>query len=313
MQVFDPSFNPIDISKGTKDDLAQSLYSIYEGLRNNIEPGIEDERSEILITTDSDDKSSKSSIIITKEDEQFNHNRVKTDDNVIDYHSKSSSLPVSSKKNQYLLYNAGESSTESRASAEYCENISAKLHHDHRNLFTLSSTSTGSIKHPNQSSGYITKTEQVPLVSYPPSEVLPLHGKQSECTSEATVNIKPHTQISIMHVSRTVNSTYSAEKDYDNITQVHGEWFTKSVNIVMEGCVTSDNDMHRWRKKSAIGTTSECTSNNNLVDAQCFIPSYNCIGKETCIHHELPVVDQDVLPECNLSLNPSHFQPLDSM
>ena len=173
-----------------------------------------------------------------------------------------------------------------------------------------SSTSTRSIKHPNHSSGYITETEEVLLPSYIPSEVLPLQGKQSECTSEVTVNIKAHTPTSITHVSETENSTYSAERDYD-ITQVHREQFT---NILMEGYGTNDNDMNRWRKKSATSTSSECTSDNSLFDLRCFtVPSRNSTGKETCIDHELPSVDQDMLLECHLSLNPSHFQPLDSL
>ena len=159
------------------------------------------------------------------------------------------------------------------------------------------SRSTGCIKslsHSSNSSGYITETEQVPLASCVPSEMQ--LQKQSRCTSEVTVNIEADTRTSISHVGKAINSTHSAKRDCD-ITQVHEKQFTRPANV-LEGCVTTD--MHR--KKSATSTCSVCTSDIVLL--------YNSTGG---VNHELQAINQDMLFECNLSLNPSHFQPLDSL
>lgn len=65
------TYNPIDLSEKTNDTLAQSLHSVYEGLKNDdkisINSGREDQRSEVLVTpvTVSDDESSTASIITT--------------------------------------------------------------------------------------------------------------------------------------------------------------------------------------------------------------------------------------------------------
>ena len=302
-QVFDPFFNPIDISVGTNVDLAQSLHSIYEGLRNddhksNIDSGTEDERSEILVTTVSDEKSSNASIIITEEDEQLNLNQCQTNSDIDNIQPKPHSLPSNSESSQAHPYSAGESSTECIPNSQTSTMVS------------VPSTSTGGIRsfsHSSSISGYITETEEASQASCPPSEVILLPEKQLGYTSKISANVKAQTS----HIIQTFKPINSTESGYGTM-HMYGEQFTKAAHT--EGYVIDIGDNGRWRRELKIPVTitnSGCSSDSGVDNMQHFIPSDTSMHMDS-INHDLLTTDHDVLPECNLSLNPLHFQPLDS-
>lgn len=329
-----------------------SLRSDEHNTVHVFDSGTEDEKSEILVAAVSDDRSSNVSIVITEEGNQPNLNQCQVDNDADSDSNYPNSDSRSDLSIAAQPHSCGQSSTSfplSKYGCTYACKDATRSDYQILDKAPTKSTSTNrSFSHSSSSSGYATETE----ASSPSPQILSQKKLGCTPETDTGIKTQtPHisSQTAVHRLPTAINSkhiTYG-ERDYklESAIQAHGQQFTKSKKPLCHKGYSIFTG--RWKKESRISTNSGCSSistdsgmedvtnsgcsfistdsgmeevtnsgcssiatGSGMEDVQLFFPTDNGVGKETCEY--LQAISHNVLPECGLSLNPSHFEPLDS-
>ena len=288
MQVFNPYFYPVDIGKQLNMSAAQSIHSVYDSLRSNNSDdyGTEDEKSEILESTMLSDHNTSNISIVIGEDKNIQQKG--NEDNTSEYNviqAQQEIVGISDVTVSHQSFN------------------NAVREPGQESLNTVPHKCTNrSFSHSSNSSGYVTESESSPL-SYPP---LVMQDKQSGYVLESGAEQLIHGhenrgQVLVHNNSSTDDSIQSCNTQLE----VVGEQ-----DIEDSSCFEEERESFVWEDNSNVPSIAERCSvktDNGLEVVHLFIPTDR-------LHDSFlstQTVSYDVMPECSLSLNPSHFEPLD--
>lgn len=275
--MFDPYFNPIDVSAQVKVDATQSLYSVYDALKNHSQKNDSesDEKSEIVVcVVFSDHVSSDASFIVGKENsvrQCQDDNEDSDSDNVI--HSTPEYMLMSSLNKP----NMKTSCRKSCMSSTNCTSFNGESMWHCQKMLNVSSLAYTI----NHSSGYPTENEVSAICNRLILQPMLMEEKRLESSSE--LDIEPH----LPYMNRQVdmyNPQLSNTTMFRQFSQTH---------TYCEKCII-DNQSNL----PVTIATQGCSSANKTADRETYYAQHNLTSEE--------------LAECKLSLNPLHFEQMDS-
>lgn len=308
--MFDPYFNPVDISAGVKVIYtAQSLYSVYDSVRNDVkkedDSGTEDEKSEILESvTHNNDRSSNISFVMSEGDknERIIQTDSEMDSNNLGYIREHSKGNGSLLCNGNRILNSKQPLVCHKCCASHpecsCSYNTGRARPDHNISNTVPSMPSS---HTSDSSGYVTQNETMSVVSCTSPLFKPAIFKKNQAG---------YVQENATEVVRLQHLTPSSQSSEENMNGQSSKSYLKE-------CTESDVGQ---KLTMSFATTEYVFSSalhydHGIESIKQVISSENSAENETDIHeddHDLKPFSDDILYECSLSINPSHFDPIDS-